>query len=75
MQMGILTVQEYLQYYLKDAIGPVYILYGTVVATTEEKAVSILFIPVLVGALLTSLCTGIDRLIPLAVIDMENVFP
>lgn len=58
MQMGILTVQEYLQYYLKDAIGPKYEVNGSIVATTPQKAVSILFIPVLIGALLSSLVAG-----------------
>lgn len=32
MQMGILTVQEYLQFYLKDAIGPDFIISGTKVS-------------------------------------------
>jgi MFS family permease len=58
MQMGILTVQEYLQYYLKDAIGPEYYLNGVQVADTPEKAVSILFVPVLLGALASSLTAG-----------------
>ena len=34
MQMGILTVQEYLQFYLKDAIGPNFVISGTVVCPT-----------------------------------------
>lgn len=58
IQMGILTVQEYLQYYLKDAIGPYYDLNGARVAETPEKAVSILFVPVLLGALSSSLVSG-----------------
>jgi len=64
MQMGILTVQEYLQYYLKDAIGPTFVLGGHVVARDPTKAVSILFIPVLLGALISSLVAGVisDRL-------------
>lgn len=64
MQMGILTVQEYLQYYLKDAIGPVYMLNGKVVATTPEKALALLFGPVLLGSFSSSLFSGFisDRL-------------
>jgi len=59
MQMGILTVQEYLQFYLKDAIGPTYVISGTVVADTPEKAVSLLFLPVLLGAFVSSLVSGV----------------
>lgn len=59
MQMGILTVQEYLQYYLDDAIGAPFVLLGVTVATTAEKAVSILFCPMLLGAIGSSLLSGI----------------
>ncbi len=59
MQMGILTVQEYLQFYLKDAIGPEgFVISGTTVADTPEKAVSLLFLPVLLGAFVSSLVAG-----------------
>jgi MFS family permease len=58
MQMGILTVQEYLQFYLKDAIGPEYQLSGVIVADSPEKAVSLLFLPVLLGAFVSSLASG-----------------
>lgn len=58
MQMGILTVQEYLQFYLKDAIGPDFIISGTLVADTPEKAVSLLFLPVLLGGFVSSLVAG-----------------
>jgi MFS family permease len=58
MQMGILTVQEYLQFYLKDAIGPNFVISGTVVADSPEKAVSLLFLPVLLGAFVSSLAAG-----------------
>jgi hypothetical protein len=52
MQMGILTVQEYLQWYLMDAIGQDnYLVSGSKVATTATQAVAILFIPVLLGNL------------------------
>ena len=59
MQMGILTVQEYLQYYLQDAIGPVFAVGGHIVAVSPQKAVSILFLPVLFGAIVSSLCAGV----------------
>jgi MFS family permease len=59
MQMGILTVQEYLQYYLKDAIGSDnFILGGVKVADKPERAVSILFLPVLLGATTSSIASG-----------------
>ena len=58
MQMGIITVQEYLQFYLKDAIGPDFVISGTLVADTPEKAVSLLFLPVLLGAFVASLAAG-----------------
>jgi MFS family permease len=58
MQMGIITVQEYLQFYLKDAIGPLFVISGTLVADTPEKAVSLLFLPVLLGAFVASLAAG-----------------
>lgn len=58
MQMGILTVQEYLQYYLQDAIGPVFSVGGAVLAVSPQKAVSILFLPVLMGAIVSSLSAG-----------------
>lgn len=59
IQMGNLTVQEYLEYYLKDAIGNEhYNIGGTRVANTPEKAVAILFVPVLLGALGSSLLSG-----------------
>ena len=65
MQMGILTVQEYLQYYLKDAIGPIYSLNGVVVATTPQKAVAVLFVPILFGifspTISVSFCTDAAR--------------
>jgi len=59
MQMGILTVQEYMQYYMQDAIGPIFALNGHVVAASPQKAVSILFLPVLVGAIVSSLGAGV----------------
>ncbi len=59
MQMGILTVQEYLQFYLQDAIGtPNFVLGGVHVADNAQRAVSILFLPVLGGALISSLISG-----------------
>lgn len=57
MQMGILTVQEYLQYYLQDAIT-VFSIGGAVLAESPQKAVSILFLPVLIGAIISSLSAG-----------------
>lgn len=59
MQMGILTVQEYLQYYVQDAIESPYTLFGRVVATNAQKAVSILFLPMLLGAIGSSMGAGV----------------
>lgn len=63
MQMGILTVQEYLQYYMQDAIHS-YTWGGVSLAATPQKAVTIVFVPVLLGALLASIVAGIvsDRI-------------
>lgn len=58
IQMGNLTVQEYLEFYLKDAIGPNYYLAGHRVADSPQKAVAILFVPVLLGAVASSLSSG-----------------
>eukprot|EP00455_Lapot_gusevi_P055993 TRINITY_DN919_c0_g1_i3.p1 TRINITY_DN919_c0_g1~~TRINITY_DN919_c0_g1_i3.p1 ORF type:complete len:204 (-),score=59.15 TRINITY_DN919_c0_g1_i3:54-626(-) len=62
--MGSITVQEYLQYYVKDAIGPVYEINGVRVADSAERAVSLLFVPLLLGAFFSSVISGIisDRL-------------
>jgi len=60
MQMGIFTVQEYLQYYLEDAIRPVGFTLGDVVITTSpQRATSLLFLPIILGALVSSLISGI----------------
>lgn len=47
---GIYTVQEFLQYYLKDVIGAPYRLFGRVLATTPEAAVTILAGAILLGS-------------------------
>ena len=68
MQLGVLTVQEYLLWYLSDEIGEsspsfpgekVYIAYGRVVARSEDQAVTLLFAPVLLGAIVSSLVSGL----------------
>lgn len=60
MQMGILTVQEYLQWYLGEAIGKDnFIVSGSKVADSETQAVAILFIPVLLGAFISALASGV----------------
>jgi MFS family permease len=57
-QMGTVTVQEYLQYYVKDAIQ-VFEVNGVKVADSAERAVSLLFLPLLVGAFISSICAGV----------------
>ena len=57
IQMGVVTVQENLAYYVKDAI-PSYDFNGTVLATSSHSAVSVLFLPLLIGALFASIASG-----------------
>jgi MFS family permease len=46
------------RYYLKDAIQ-VFEINGVQVATSAERAVSLLFLPLLVGAFISSICAGV----------------
>ena len=58
--MGIYTVQEFLQYYMGDVIGAPYILAGVgQVADAAEQAVSFFLLPLLLGAILSSLVAGV----------------
>mmetsp|Transcript_26593 Transcript_26593/g.44630 ORF Transcript_26593/g.44630 Transcript_26593/m.44630 type:complete len:132 (-) Transcript_26593:731-1126(-) len=59
MQMGILTVQEYLTYFLKDAVGRPYTFLGYVVGKDEKEAVSVLFLPMLVASLISACLAGV----------------
>ncbi len=56
--MGVYTVQEFLQYYLRDAIGE-FTLFGVQVADTAESAVSFFLITLLVGAIISTLAAGV----------------
>ena len=56
--MGVYTVQEFLQFYLRDAIG-VFDLFGVQVADTPESAVSFFLITLLIGALISTLAAGV----------------
>ncbi|HEX7587370.1 MAG TPA: MFS transporter [Anaerolineae bacterium] len=56
--MGVYTVQEFLQFYLRDAIG-VFKLFGAQVAETPESAVSFFLIALLIGALISTLAAGV----------------
>ncbi|MCZ7569230.1 MAG: MFS transporter [Ardenticatenaceae bacterium] len=62
--MGVYTVQEFLQFYMKDVIGAPFILFGARVATLPEEAVSFFLLTLLLGALVSSLTAGTlsDRL-------------
>jgi len=62
--MGILSVQEYLQFYVQDAIPRPYAILGVTVADNASEAVSVLFVPMLLGATASSLAAGMisDRL-------------
>lgn len=60
VQMGIITVQENLQYYLKDTIHPDdYYIKDVQVAQTEVEAVSFLLAPMLLGGVLSSIIAGV----------------
>jgi Na+/melibiose symporter-like transporter len=63
MQMGLFTVQEFLQYYLGDVVKD-FTLFGAKVAANPEAAVSFFIIALLLGAVLSSLAAGIlsDRI-------------
>jgi len=58
--MGVFTVQEFLQYYMGDVIGAPFSLpiFGQV-ADTPETAVSFFILPLLFGAILSTLAAGV----------------
>ena len=58
VMMGIYTVQEFLQFYFKDVIGAPFVIAGVTVAETPEAAVSFFILPLLLGALASSLAAG-----------------
>ncbi len=59
--MGIFTVQEFLQYYLADVIKPPFILAGVgQVADTPETAVAFFIMPLLLGAIISTLLAGVQ---------------
>jgi MFS family permease len=57
--MGVYTVQEFLQYYMGDVIGAPFVLVGIgKVADLPEQAVSFFLLPLLIGAVFSSLVAG-----------------
>lgn len=56
--MGVYTVQEFLLFYLRDAV-PNFKLFGMQVADTAESAVSFFLITLLLGAIASTLVAGI----------------
>jgi MFS family permease len=58
MVMGTFTVQEFLQYFMRDVVKD-FSLFGRVVATNAESAVSFFIIGLLAGAIISSLAAGI----------------
>ena len=58
IMMGVYTVQEFLQFYARDAIG-IYRLFGIKVADTAETAVSFFLITLLIGAIASTLAAGV----------------
>eukprot|EP00484_Ammonia_sp_Unknown_P030347 CAMPEP_0197035750 /NCGR_PEP_ID=MMETSP1384-20130603/13456_1 /TAXON_ID=29189 /ORGANISM="Ammonia sp." /LENGTH=619 /DNA_ID=CAMNT_0042465847 /DNA_START=63 /DNA_END=1922 /DNA_ORIENTATION=+ len=59
IQMGAIIVQENLQYYLRDTKGGDFTLLGILLAKDEVQAVAVLFAPLLCGALISSIVSGI----------------
>jgi len=61
---GRYIVQEFLQYYLKDVFGPPFRIFGAVVASYAEGAVSLVVLMIMVGATVSSIAAGAlsDRL-------------
>lgn len=58
MIMGAFTVQEFLQYYMRDVVKD-FTLFGARVAENAESAVSFFIIALLIGAVASSLAAGI----------------
>jgi MFS family permease len=58
--MGVFTVQEFVQYYMGDVVGAPFVLAGIgQVASGPEEAVSIFMIPLLFGAIISTLIAGV----------------
>jgi len=58
MVMGTYTVQEFLQYFMRDVVKD-FSIFGHVLATNAESAVSFFIIGLLLGAIISSLVAGI----------------
>ncbi len=58
MVMGTFTVQEFLQYFMRDVVKD-YTLFGRLMAQNAESAVSFFVLALLVGAIASSLTAGI----------------
>jgi len=59
IQMGAIIVQENLQFYLRDTKGGDFTIFGILLAKDEVQAVAVLFAPLLFGALISSIVSGI----------------
>jgi len=59
IQMGAIIVQENLQFYLRDTKGGDFTVFGILLAKDEVQAVAVLFAPLLFGALISSIVSGI----------------
>ena len=57
--MGTFTVQEFLQYYLRDTVGAPFQLFGVTVVAKAEQAVSFFITTLLIGAVISSLAAGV----------------
>lgn len=58
MIMGAYTVQEFLQYFMRDVVKD-FTLFGSRVAENAESAVSFFIITLLIGAVISSLAAGV----------------
>jgi Na+/melibiose symporter-like transporter len=74
MIMGTFTVQEYLQYYMRDVVRS-FSLLGQEVASNAESAVSFFILALLIGAIPSSLAGGIlsDRIGRKALVYVSSV--
>lgn len=55
--MGTFTVQEFLQYYMRDVVKD-FSFFGARLASNAESAVSFFVLPLLIGAVISSLAAG-----------------
>lgn len=58
IQLGCIALQKNLWYYLEDSLSENYSVLGVTLATTEFEALAVLFVPLLIGAFVSSIFGG-----------------